>query len=238
MIDVLDDLATDVSLPRLIEMLNAQKARLAGAAAAVPILVTEDYVVPPLAGSSRASVILAEASAGPVQITLPEALGMSREVIVVKADPTANAVTVIKAGSDAFGPWGFGGCPLGKQDDRIHVRDFLEGAWTTTVDLSRQVRTVSASGPILTTDDLVLVGVGGGSVTLTLPAPNPTPVMLGRAGGPTIKLINDGGGPNTLTVEPNAGGEIDNLGVDVGLTYSAVNEANTFRGDATQWWVV
>lgn len=237
MTDVLDDISTSDTLPRVIEQVNAQKARMAGSSAAIPTIVTADYTVPASAGTAP-SVIIADATSGPVQVTLPAANGDSREVVVVKGDSSGNAVTVVRAGSDAFEIYGSGGCALAKQGDRLHVRDYLLGAWTVAMDLSRQVRTVTTSGNILDSDDLILVDASGGSVTLTFLNADATPVCPGRAHGPTIKLIDDNGGANTLSVLPASGGEIDDLGVDTAYVYAAKNDVHTFRGDGSQIWRV
>lgn len=94
--------------------------------------------------------------------------------------------------------------------------------------LTAAVREVSASGPVLENDYVVLVDATGGNVILDLPA-----AATNRGALVTVKKLD--ASVNTVTVEPNASETIDGA---ANKSLSTQFEKITLVCDGTEWWVV
>lgn len=230
------DIDTGETLGRAIDALNSWKDEFA-AQGIVPTTVTANYTVPG-GGGDTPRLILVDATSGNKTITLPltSAEGSStRRVIVWKIDVSTNTVSIVPASGDALGYYGLSGAVLKKQDDRIHFFNPIANVWAPEHDYARPVSTFAASGNLGAKDDLVIADTTAGAVVLTLP--------VAAAGKPSLPGLREYTikwkvGANALTVAPQAGEQIDTLGVGVAYAFGAVLDVHRFRSDGAQWWRV
>lgn len=194
------------------------------------VVNTATYTVDPLTDS----YLIVDASAAPVQITMPDIDTVKRQrFVIVKGDATANAVTIVAFAGDYLVFNNVPSLVLRRTSDYLALwndSDSLGPVWMIEGDMAPSVRTLAADGNPQADDELVLLNATSASVQYTLPTP-----YLWMRRELTVKKIAGG---NAATVYPGASRQIDNLGNGVAVTLASVNDRIRLRSDGAQWWRV
>lgn len=198
------------------------------------------------------NVLAIDASAGAKTVNLPNLYGKaSFELTIMKADDTANAVTVHPFTGHLVA--GFtGDITLSLPGDGVKLvsigNGMGEAQWLIEwIKVAGQKTITSAASPysIRPEDGLLLCDCSAGSIVATLPQP-----ISGGVGSmfypfPSIKvkLTADNAGANTLTVNPQTGQTIDGLSSGTGIVFpavaSSIGPVREFERKAagTGWWI-
>lgn len=203
-------------------------------------LVTADYVMLP-----TDFVVTVDATAGPVNITLPPAIGSGQHYRVKRVDTSGNIVTVTPQEGETID--GSDGVVLGQQYQVVTLVDDFVGLWDSGTSLPADIarlnqdnfftklnvfkgvrftaRTVTTDYDLNELDFEVLVDASAGPVTLMLPP------SMGNCQYYRIKKIDTS--DNIVTIAATDGDFIDGA-ISVNL-HERWHECSVFAAAANYW---
>jgi hypothetical protein len=203
-----------------------------------PKIITSDYTI-----VATDCLICADASAGPIAITLSPAFGSGQELLIIKTDSSNNPVTIYPDGTDLIDS--DPSIVLDDQWDWTNIYDCQVSLWANFSRLSPfnlptniayqdspniftevnqfsgmrlMTRLITLDDIVDETDNVLVTLPSSGPITITLPPTQPSnPPFPRRAPWYYFKNISDLNHAVTIQVDPDSGDLIDGA---ISVTYT------------------